>query len=105
MRCNLDSQRAAQKRKTCDESQKITTPMHKRLRTDAPVQENNTCFICPDPILPSQKYSKASTMNIDNNVRVMATELNDTVLLAKLSEGDMHALDAVYHKECMVQDN
>jgi len=31
----------------------------------------------------------------------MALELNDTSLLAKLSSGDMIAMDAVYHKQCL----
>ena len=31
----------------------------------------------------------------------MATELKDTILLAKLSSGDMVAKDAVYHKHCL----
>ena len=30
----------------------------------------------------------------------MVTELGDTKLLAKMSVGDMTALDAVYHKKC-----
>lgn len=31
----------------------------------------------------------------------MATELRDTRLLAKLSSGDMTAIDALYHKNCL----
>lgn len=40
-------------------------------------------------------------MNIDASLRDMATEVSDTKKLAKLSSGDIHALDAVYHKNCM----
>ena len=31
----------------------------------------------------------------------MATELKDTIILAKLSPGDMVAKDVVYHKHCL----
>ncbi len=48
-----------------------------------------------------QDYHKAATKNIDDNVHKMATELRDTQLLAKLSSGDMVAIDAVYHKHCL----
>ena len=41
------------------------------------------------------------TKKLDINVRKMATELKDTLLLAKLSSGDMIATDAVYHKHCL----
>jgi len=39
----------------------------------------------------------------DANVCKMTLELNDTSLLAKLSSGDMIAMDAVYHKQCLFQ--
>ena len=31
-----------------------------------------------------------------------ATKLCDTVLLAKLAVSDMHALDAQYHRNCLI---
>ena len=46
-------------------------------------------------------YHRAATAQIDANVRKMATELRDTRLLAKLSSGDMTAIDAVHHKQCL----
>ena len=55
--------------------------------------------ICDAPL--EQDYHKAATLNLDTNVRKMATELKDTILLAKLSSGDMVARDAVYHKHCL----
>ena len=57
------------------------------------------CFFCDAPV--EQDYPKAATKNLDANVRKMATELKDTLLLAKLSSGDMIATDAVYHKHCL----
>ena len=37
----------------------------------------------------------------DGSIHSMANELQDTLLLAKLSSGDMIAMDAVYHKHCL----
>ena len=45
---------------------------------------------------------KASTFEIDDKVRKYATELHDTKLLSKLAGGDMVAIDAVYHTNCLV---
>ena len=45
---------------------------------------------------------KASTENIDSRVRECATKLCDTSLLAKLATSDMHALDAQYHRKCLI---
>ena len=44
---------------------------------------------------------RASTPKFDRYVRDMVTELRDTRLLAKMSCGDLTALDAVYHKKCL----
>ena len=40
-------------------------------------------------------------MEIDKNVWRCATELGDTELLAKLSAGDMVAIEAKYHRNCL----
>ena len=39
---------------------------------------------------------------IDSRVRECATKLSDTALLAKLAVSDMHALDAKYHRNCLI---
>ena len=49
----------------------------------------------------SGELHRASTFNLDHNVRESAHILNDTALLGKLSAGDMVALDAVYHTQCL----
>jgi len=53
-----------------------------------------------DQITDDQDRHRAATQNFDKHVRKMVTELGDTKLLAKMSAGDMTALDAVYHKKC-----
>ena len=79
------------------------SPLKTRLRAAFPSSSTETdlpvCFFC-DAIV-EQDYHKVATKALDANVRKMATELHDTHLLAKLSPGDMIAMDAVYHKHCL----
>ena len=59
------------------------------------------CFFC-DNVAGSEGLHKAVTLNIDQKVRDCAIELRDTGLLAKLSAGDMIALDAEYIGNCLM---
>ena len=45
--------------------------------------------------------TKAQTFELDRKVRNAANHLCDEMLLAKLSEGDMIAVEALYHKSCL----
>ena len=56
------------------------------------------CLFCQDS---SGDLQKAETMSIDTKVRKMAEDLRDTRLIAKLSAGDMVAIDSVYHKKLL----
>ena len=51
----------------------------------------------------SETLISARTVSIDKTVREYAVTLQDRVLLGKLSEGDMHALDARYHSKCLLR--
>ena len=42
------------------------------------------------------------TLDPDNNVRTMATELNDAQRLARIVGGDLIAMEVKYHLKCMV---
>ncbi len=42
-------------------------------------------------------------MDADTNVRTMATDLQNTALLAKIEGGDLHALEAKYHVSCLTK--
>ncbi len=53
-----------------------------------------------DQITDDDDRHRAATQNFDMQVRKMVTELGDTKLLAKMSCGDMTALDVVHHKKC-----
>ena len=59
-----------------------------------------TCFFCNEPA-GSAVLHNASTYSIDVNVRRIALELEDTALLAKLAAGDMIAIEAKYHHDCL----
>ena len=56
------------------------------------------CFFCDGT---TGDFHKAETMSLDTRVRKIATELQDRTVLAKLSAGDMIAIDAVYHLKCL----
>ncbi|KAG0715668.1 hypothetical protein GWK47_011424 [Chionoecetes opilio] len=58
------------------------------------------CFFCNKPAGTADLH-EAATKELDKNVRRCATELGDTELLAKLSEGDMIAIEAKYHRNCL----
>ena len=55
-----------------------------------------------NPATPSSSLHNASTNKIDAKVREYAIALEDTALLAKLSGGDMIAIEAKYHQSCLL---
>ena len=59
-----------------------------------------SCFFCDRS---TGVLHQASTLNLDRKVRESANLINDTLLLAKLSAGDMIALDAMYHTPCLTR--
>ena len=56
---------------------------------------------CCQATAGSAGLHNASTYSIDTNVRRIAVELEDTALLAKLAAGDMIAIEAKYHHDCL----
>ena len=57
------------------------------------------CFICDR--CDGQTLHNVSTLGLDDRVRESATLLNEERLLAKLSGGDLIALEAKYHTKCL----
>ena len=49
----------------------------------------------------NDELHQVTTLEVDENVRMMATELQDTDLHAKLASGDMIATESMYHRKCM----
>ena len=80
------------------------SPMKMRRRcSEVDGLNSPACFFC-DKINETENdvLHKASQFNIDRNVRTPAIQLQDTKLLAKLAAGDMMAIDAVYHINCLM---
>ena len=57
----------------------------------------NTCFFCEK----GDNLHSCQTFSLDRQIRIMAETVQDTKLIAKLSEGDMCATEAMYHKKCL----
>ena len=92
--------RATKKRKSMGNDVKdlISTP-----KTRARYSVHNfvpQCFFCEKGGIDGN-LTKAQTLSLDKRVRDAAIQLQDEKLLAKLSAGDMIAIEAVYHKTCL----
>ena len=72
----------------------------KRVRSARKLLDNNACLFCEDN---SGVLHEFLTMDADTNVRIMAADLQDTALLAKIGGGDLHALEAKYHMACLTR--
>ena len=73
----------------------------KRSRSRSTNIQRDLCFFCEQPPGNSGLH-EAATFQVDKWVQTCAEILEDTELLAKLSIGDMVALDAKYHAKCLV---
>ena len=60
-----------------------------------------TCFICDGADTRNKVLHQVSTLGLDSRVRECATALHDKKLLAKLSGGDLVALEEKYHAPCL----
>ena len=76
----------AQKRKAGDSDGKHNESRKKLPRRSTDTEVRQGCFFCEET---SGELHRASTFNLDRNVRESARILNDTFLLGKLSAGDM----------------
>ena len=87
----------AQKRKASDSDGKHNESRKKLPRRSTDTEVRQGCFFCEET---SAELHRASTFNLDRNVRESARILNDTFLLGKLSAGDMVPY-AMYHTQCL----
>ncbi|VDI74380.1 Hypothetical predicted protein, partial [Mytilus galloprovincialis] len=104
--CNLKLNRTklnrAEKR-TSRESIDEATTSQKKTRHSFSVQSTSNpsvCFFCNEN--GQEALHESSTFGQDTRVRECAVKLNDTLLLAKLSAGDLIAQEAKYHSKCLV---
>ena len=108
-RNKIDKQKLerAQKRMASDTGDKSSKRLKIETRRNSESMSQNqsngrTCIFCDRPGEASNKLAGATTFGVDYNVRMAATDLGDTKLLAKLGGGDMVAIDADYHNKCYV---
>ena len=62
------------------------------------------CFFCDDGTLVGTLLSCWS-QNLDKHISEWAEHLQDSKLLAKISENDMTATEAKYHNKCLTELN
>lgn len=73
----------------------------RRSLTDSLVQPEIHCFFCEKSDDATNLHA-ASMLEVDQKVRECAFLLQDSRLIAKLSAGDLIAIDAKYHAKCLV---
>ena len=89
--------RRAEKRKSPNDENK-NTKIPRLSSTSGKCDRPAECFFCNDTF---GNLTKVSTLGLDSNVKKCAEIINDHMLLAKLSAGDMIALKASYHVKCL----
>lgn len=57
-----------------------------------------SCIFCDDV---SGELHQCSTMTLDQELRRMAAEMQDTSLISRISGGDLIAIEARYHRNCL----
>ena len=67
-------------------------------RSKRRVIDEESCIFC---LQVSGKLHQCSTMGLDQELRKMATDLQDTSLLARFSGGDLVAIEGKYHYKCL----
>ena len=75
--------------------------VHTRSSHDCIDLKDDKCYLC-EGLAGTEGLHNASTYDVDAKVRRCAIVLEDTALLAKLEPGDMIALEAKYHRRCLV---
>ena len=61
---------------------------------------SQTCFFC-EVNGDAENLHICQTLKLSEKVKSMAIELGDSKIVAKLSQGDMVATEAKYHKSCL----
>ena len=75
--------------------------LHKYPRPHSSETRQDNCFFCQQPPGHDGLHA-AATFQLDQKVSTCPTLLQDTQLLRKLSAGDMVAIEAKYHIQCLV---
>lgn len=76
-------------------------PEVRRSKRDLSFDIKTVCIFCEDAT--SHKLHAFTTFSAEQSLREMATMMQDTKLLAKMSGGDLVALEAKYHLTCLTK--
>lgn len=101
LRLNKTELRRAGKRKSTADYDTCLPSKYTRQTVDQAPVAPVTCFFCDLPAC-RESLRHASTKDITEHVKICATKLQDSHILAKLSVRDMVAQDAKYHAKCLV---
>lgn len=98
-----DKQKLSRKRKRCHDSEVEDGVDQQRTTRRSLSAKNFTekCFFC-DNTNESEVLHVCQTLYLDMRIRNIAQEMNNKKLLVKLSEGDMVATEATYHRKCLI---
>ena len=88
-------ERAKSKRKKRDEEEPTSS---KEKRAQRQPLDKEACLFCQKTHGHLHEFR---TFGADTNLRMMATELNDTELMSRISVGDVVAIEAKYHLQCL----
>lgn len=82
-----------------------TTPFTRKYVKSTHKPKSETCFFCGESSSEhlQEQLHDVCTFSLDARVRQCAHELADRELIAKLSEGDLIAIEAKYHLNCLNQ--
>ena len=94
---NLKPQRAEKRKGT--ETEPGTSKITRRSSGGASKVDFTKCFFCNND---SGDLHGVTMFKLNTRVKECALQLQDTILLAKLSARDMISQDTVYHKNCLV---
>ena len=93
---NLNKLDRVQKRERVVSSE--TRDADKKRRRQREPQDKSTCIFCRES---SENLHEFNTIKAGNNIRVMATDLQENEILTRIEGGDLIALDATYHLACL----
>ena len=65
------------------------------------VRMADCCMFCNNPSTNQSKLLDVRSLTLDKNIRRMAVELEDWVLLGRISDGNLVAIEAKYQFDCL----
>ena len=98
-----DKQKLNRKRKRndCWEAEQSNDRQNTTRRSLSAKNFTDKCFFCDTANLCEELHT-CQTLYLDMRIRNIAQEMNNAKLLIKLSEGDMVATEAKYHRGCLI---